>query len=48
VKGDVRNKKDVMLRVHSKCLTGDTFFLLNAIADPAGGRNEADSKAGLG
>jgi len=25
VKGEVRNKKDVLVRVHSQCLTGDTF-----------------------
>ena len=25
VKGDVRGKKDVLIRVHSQCLTGDTF-----------------------
>lgn len=25
VKGDVVNKKDVLVRVHSECLTGDTF-----------------------
>ncbi len=25
VKGDVNNKKDVMVRVHSECLTGDVF-----------------------
>lgn len=25
VKGDVRGKKDVLVRVHSQCLTGDTF-----------------------
>jgi 3,4-dihydroxy 2-butanone 4-phosphate synthase/GTP cyclohydrolase II len=25
VKGDVANKKDVMVRVHSQCLTGDVF-----------------------
>jgi 3,4-dihydroxy 2-butanone 4-phosphate synthase / GTP cyclohydrolase II len=25
VKGDVRSKKDVLVRVHSQCLTGDTF-----------------------
>ena len=26
VKGDVRGKKDVMVRVHSECLTGDALF----------------------
>jgi len=25
VKGDIMNKKDVLVRVHSQCLTGDTF-----------------------
>ena len=25
IKGDVRNKKDVLVRVHSECLTGDVF-----------------------
>ncbi len=25
VKGEVRNKKDVLVRVHSECLTGDSF-----------------------
>jgi len=25
VKGDVKGKKDVLVRVHSQCLTGDTF-----------------------
>ena len=25
IKGDVRDKKDVLVRVHSQCLTGDTF-----------------------
>ncbi|MDD3629284.1 MAG: GTP cyclohydrolase II [Actinomycetota bacterium] len=25
IKGDVRGKKDVLVRVHSQCLTGDTF-----------------------
>lgn len=25
VKGDVKNKKNVLVRVHSECLTGDTF-----------------------
>ncbi len=25
VKGDVMNKKDILVRVHSQCLTGDTF-----------------------
>ncbi len=28
VKGDVRGKKKVMVRVHSQCLTGDTFHSL--------------------
>jgi len=28
VKGDVRNKKNVLVRVHSSCLTGDTFHSL--------------------
>ncbi|MGM0367972.1 MAG: GTP cyclohydrolase II [Actinomycetota bacterium] len=25
IKGDIRGKKDVLVRVHSQCLTGDTF-----------------------
>jgi 3,4-dihydroxy 2-butanone 4-phosphate synthase/GTP cyclohydrolase II len=25
IKGDIRDKKDVLVRVHSQCLTGDTF-----------------------
>ena len=25
VKGDVRNKKDVLVRMHSECITGDVF-----------------------
>jgi len=25
VKGEVKNKKDVLVRVHSECMTGDTF-----------------------
>ena len=25
VKGDIKNKKDVLVRVHSECLTGDVF-----------------------
>jgi 3,4-dihydroxy 2-butanone 4-phosphate synthase / GTP cyclohydrolase II len=25
IKGDIMNKKDVLVRVHSQCLTGDTF-----------------------
>ena len=28
VKGIVKNKSNVLLRMHSKCLTGDTFFSL--------------------
>lgn len=28
VKGDVRDKKDVLVRVHSECLTGDVFHSL--------------------
>ncbi len=28
VKGDVKNKKNVLVRVHSSCLTGDTFHSL--------------------
>jgi 3,4-dihydroxy 2-butanone 4-phosphate synthase / GTP cyclohydrolase II len=25
IKGDIRNKKNILVRVHSQCLTGDTF-----------------------
>jgi 3,4-dihydroxy 2-butanone 4-phosphate synthase / GTP cyclohydrolase II len=28
IKGDVRDKKDVLVRVHSECLTGDALFSL--------------------
>jgi 3,4-dihydroxy 2-butanone 4-phosphate synthase/GTP cyclohydrolase II len=28
VKGDVKDKKDVLVRVHSECMTGDVFHSL--------------------
>ena len=33
VKGDVRGKKNVLVRVHSECLTGDAFGSLRAVAE---------------
>src|SRR5262249_25359480 len=34
VKGDVRDKKDVLIRVHSECLTGDVFASLRCDCGP--------------
>jgi 3,4-dihydroxy 2-butanone 4-phosphate synthase/GTP cyclohydrolase II len=34
VKGDVTNKKDVLIRVHSECLTGDVFAGLRCDCGP--------------
>ncbi|HEY9713652.1 MAG TPA: bifunctional 3,4-dihydroxy-2-butanone-4-phosphate synthase/GTP cyclohydrolase II [Chroococcales cyanobacterium] len=34
VKGDVRNGKDVLIRVHSECLTGDVFASLRCDCGP--------------
>jgi 3,4-dihydroxy 2-butanone 4-phosphate synthase/GTP cyclohydrolase II len=34
VKGDVRNEKDVLIRVHSECLTGDVFASLRCDCGP--------------
>ena len=34
VKGTVKGRENVLLRVHSKCLTGDTFFSLRCDCGP--------------
>lgn len=34
VKGDVKNKNDVLIRVHSECLTGDVFASLRCDCGP--------------
>jgi 3,4-dihydroxy 2-butanone 4-phosphate synthase/GTP cyclohydrolase II len=34
IKGDIRDKKDVLIRVHSECLTGDVFASLRCDCGP--------------
>jgi len=47
VKGDVAGKKDVLVRVHSECLTGDVFGSLRCdCGEAAGGSAEADRGRG--
>ena len=43
VKGDIGDGKDVLCRVHSECLTGDTFGSLRCdCGEPGGQRNRTD------